>query len=377
MSTSMTQKAYGVCSDRLKRRLGLVGEQDLEILVNCVMSPFPTVANFTKRMTDAFKDIAHQEIKVCLLRNTVTPANFRFIVQGTDKPYLTLLPMFNMANYRHQLILSCDFPESVLRRYRAERAKNPSAVFYLSTTKDVELESILAGSFNAMLEQGLPDRNQPQPSRRTTYFQVGNIRVLKNTPINSKYLDPTFSEHMYFYLYGTEEQRHIEHMLVSSKNVQLTSDQVEFDFQLPQAEGLVVCLDSVHENIIFPVLPPNTPSFFEAGKRLKVSVFQDPHAADAHGPGLTSPFLGATPIVSGTMTLGKMVYTDSVLLNGNPGFEGVVAGQTPEERLNATRQNYIPEDVEHVGPYYKHLNRQEAWSKYWDEKMSSIGYNSA
>ena len=70
--------------------------------------------------------------------------------------------MFNMANYRYQLILSCDLPESVLETYRAERAKDPSAVFYIGTTKNVKLESILAGSFDAMLEKGLPSENQMQ-----------------------------------------------------------------------------------------------------------------------------------------------------------------------------------------------------------------------
>ena len=95
-----------------------------------------------------------------MFRNTITEDDFRFIVQGTDKPYLTLLPMFNMGNYRHQLILSCDLPESVLKTYREERAKDPAAVFYIGTTKNLKLERILAGSFDAMLEKGLPGEKQ-------------------------------------------------------------------------------------------------------------------------------------------------------------------------------------------------------------------------
>jgi hypothetical protein len=69
--------------------------------------------------------------------------------------------MFNMANYRHQLILSCEIPANVMDIYRAERAKDPSATFFVGTTKDVKLDSILAGSFDAMLEKGLPVKNQP------------------------------------------------------------------------------------------------------------------------------------------------------------------------------------------------------------------------
>ncbi|KEP47769.1 pyridoxal-dependent decarboxylase domain protein [Rhizoctonia solani 123E] len=390
MSTCMEQKVYGECCNNLKKRLGLVGDQDLDILVNCVMSPFPTVANFTKSVADDFKKIANEEIKKCLFRNTITEDDFRFIVQGTDKPYLTLLPMFNMANYRHQLILSCDIPESVLETYRAERAKDPSAVFYIGTTKDVRLESILAGSFDAMLEKGLPSDNQTQPQRYASDFQVTNIKVLKDSPIDSKYLDHSFPDYMYFYLYGTKEQKHIEHMLVSSSNVQLTSDQVDLQLssgdvlsEADLAKGLIVRLDSVHENIVLPVLPPHTPPFFKAGKELKVSIFQDPHAADSHGPGLTIPLSKATPIASGTMTLGKMVYTDSVLLNGNPTLDGTleveegVSGKTLEERLKATRRTFVPEDHKHVDSYYKRRDKQAAWRHYVEDKLSSIGHDTA
>ncbi|CAE6425005.1 unnamed protein product [Rhizoctonia solani] len=389
MSTSMEQKAYGECSNHLKKRLGLIGEQDLDILVNCVMSPFPTVANFTKSVADDFKKIAHEEIQKCLFRNTITEDDFRFIVQGTDKPYLTLLPMFNMANYRHQLILSCDLPESILKIYREERAKDPSAIFYIGTTRDVKLESILAGSFDATLEKGLPAKNQPRPKRYASNFQVKNTKALKNTPIDSKYLDPSFPEHMYFYLYGTKEQQHIEHMLVSSKNVQLTSDQVKLNLshgtlsEADLAKGLVVRLDNVHENIVLPMLPPNVPPFFKAGKEFKVSIFQDPHATNAYGPGLTIPFSKATPIASGTMTLGKMIHADSVLLNGNPALDGTleeeegVSGKTLEERLNATRRSFVPEEPKHVDSYYKQHDRQAAWRQYLEQNMSGIGHDTA
>ncbi|EUC58984.1 pyridoxal-dependent decarboxylase domain protein, putative, partial [Rhizoctonia solani AG-3 Rhs1AP] len=57
MSTCMEQKVYGECCNNLKKRLGLVGDQDLDILVNCVMSPFPTVANFSQSQLGRSKDV--------------------------------------------------------------------------------------------------------------------------------------------------------------------------------------------------------------------------------------------------------------------------------------------------------------------------------
>ncbi|KAG8727361.1 hypothetical protein FRC11_013426, partial [Ceratobasidium sp. 423] len=172
-------------------------------------------------------------------------------------------------------------------------------------------------------------------------------------------------------------------------NVQLTSDQVKLNLsngtlsEADLAKGLIVRLESIHENIVLPVLPPNAPPFFKADKELKVSILQDPHPVDAHGPGLTIPLFKATPIASGTMTLGKMIYADSVLLNGNPALDGTleqeegVSGSTLEERLTATRRSFVAEEPKHVDSYYKQRDRQAAWRQYLEQKMSGIGHDTA
>ncbi|KAH7345481.1 pyridoxal phosphate-dependent transferase [Rhizoctonia solani] len=347
-SSQMDQKVYGVCADLFKSRLGVSGEQDLDILVNCVMSPFPTVANFTKSVTDAFKRIAHEEIQTCLFRNTVTADDYKFIVQGTDKLYLSLLPMFNHANFRHQLILSCDVPEDVMASYREAKAEDPSAVFMLSTSSPVELTSILAGSFQGVLQKRLAAGIE-----LTSNFEVSNVQVIKNKPLDSKYLDLTYSNEMYFYMYGTPSQQHIEHILVASKNVQLTSDQVSLDIssglisEEDLAKGVIVRMDRLRESVVLPVLPPHTPSFFKAGAQHKVTVFRDPHVAQRYGPGLTEAYASASPIASGKIKFGKMVYADSVQLNENPLPKGVqrpkpkdVGRMTLSQRLDAARANF-------------------------------------
>ncbi|GAB1527192.1 hypothetical protein RhiTH_010367 [Rhizoctonia solani] len=352
-SSQMDQKTYGVCAEVFKSRLGVVGEQDLDILVNCVMSPFPTVANFTKSVTDAFKRIAHEEIKTCIFRNTVTAADYKFVVQGTDKMYLTMLPMFNHANYRHQLIVSCDVPLDVMETYREAKAEDPSAVFMLSTASPVELTSILAGSFKAVLHKR--SDNGVELSFGSS-FEASNIQVIKNKRLDSKYLDLSYSDEMYFYLYGTPTQQHIEHILVASKNVQLTSDQVSLDLtegsisEDDLAHGVIVRMDRLRESVVLPVLPPHTPAFFKSGAEQKITVFRDPHAREKSGPGLTEAYASISPIASGTIKLGSMVYTDSVDLNMNPLPKGVerpkkkdVSRMSLAERLDAARVNISPQ----------------------------------
>ncbi|KAF8761189.1 Pyridoxal-dependent decarboxylase conserved domain [Rhizoctonia solani] len=273
-SSQMDQKTYGVCAGGVQVAAGVVGEQDLDILVNCVMSPFPTVANFTKSVTDAFKRIAHEEIK----------------------------------------------------RYREAKAEDPSAVFMLSTASPVELTSILAGSFKGVLQKRLAAGIELTFS---STFEVSNIQVVKNKRLDSKYLDLSYSDEMYFYLYGTPTQQHIEHILVASKNVQLTSDQVSLDL----TEGSIS-----EDDLALWFLPPHTPAFFTPDSQQKITVFRDPHAPGKYGPGLTQAYASTSPIASGKIRFGTMVHTDSVDLNANPLPKGVERPKSRGCEQNDTRR---------------------------------------
>lgn len=66
MSTVFSQEKYGECLSNFKRRLGLEGDEDLFVLGNVSMSPFPTAGNFIKEVADAFEKTAKQIIQeVC------------------------------------------------------------------------------------------------------------------------------------------------------------------------------------------------------------------------------------------------------------------------------------------------------------------------
>lgn len=63
MSTVLRQAPYGECLTNFKRRLGLDGDQDLFVLSNLSMSPFPTEPNFLATIAAAFQDTAEAIIK--------------------------------------------------------------------------------------------------------------------------------------------------------------------------------------------------------------------------------------------------------------------------------------------------------------------------
>ena len=149
--------------------------------------------------------------------------------------------------------------------------------------------------------------------------------VLKHHPLNSQYRDDSYpSGHMPFYVYGTKEEQHIDHILVRSPNIQLSAENVklELDEELSDAQlsrGAILYAEGIEEEAMQPFLPTGdlleTGSFFfRSGQRFPVTIFGDGKDVEATGPGLAD--VGdAEPISRGTMTLTENVYVDSEDLN--------------------------------------------------------------
>ena len=64
-STEFTQKEYGECVSNFKKRLGLPPSDDnLFVLRNVVMSPFPTDGNFIAKLAAEFRQVVEREVQV-------------------------------------------------------------------------------------------------------------------------------------------------------------------------------------------------------------------------------------------------------------------------------------------------------------------------
>ncbi len=156
-------------------------------------------------------------------------------------------------------------------------------------------------------------------------MEVTIDEVLQHHPLNSKHRDARYpSGHMPFYLYGTTAEKHIDHILVRSPNIQLSAEkvQLELDKEVPSqqlSKGAILFADGVQEESMQPFLPTadlikGNSFFFRPGQRFPVRVFENTKDAKAEGPGLAD--VGqAQPIAKGTMTLTENVYVDSEDLN--------------------------------------------------------------
>lgn len=65
-STEFSDELYGDCKTTFVERLGLApSKQDLMVLRNVVMSPFPTDQNFIRELAGIFYDVVEKETEVC------------------------------------------------------------------------------------------------------------------------------------------------------------------------------------------------------------------------------------------------------------------------------------------------------------------------
>ncbi|CAG8853322.1 29805_t:CDS:2, partial [Gigaspora margarita] len=129
-STILEQKDYGSCLTNFKKRLGLKGNQDLRVLINVVMNPWPTEHNFITKLTNNFKETLKDMVSIMTIRNTISPdhgflipypekayifTKHAFIMQGFNEIYLTHLPMFHLETHRYQVIMKVMLPENIMR----------------------------------------------------------------------------------------------------------------------------------------------------------------------------------------------------------------------------------------------------------------------
>ncbi|KDQ15195.1 hypothetical protein BOTBODRAFT_108992 [Botryobasidium botryosum FD-172 SS1] len=364
MSTTLAQSKYGSCADNFKKRLGLAGEQDLVVLTNTVMSPFPTDHNFSKVVADAFQEVAEKVMKECAVRNEVRPTKHAFIVQGTDTLYLVYLPMFHMASYRHQLILTADIPHSVVQKCNASRSLEPNSVFTICTAEPDEIPRMLRdGVFKAHLYRGTPS---PDVAPFVGGFHLTNVRAVVNRPLHPRYLDLNYPQRMPFYLYGSLEEPHIDHILLRAPNAMITSSVcLRLDSSYPRLDfnkTLIAVMDNVYEHAMMPLRPGAAPVGFVPGATFKVSIYSP--ANEFEGPNIMSNL--GSPLNTGTITLTDNLFVDSTMVNRDPGRKSA-----KDELRVSDMRTFDMNDTSHSHKHSKRASAYKGWKEAWESALEA------
>ncbi|KAM3468988.1 hypothetical protein MY5147_007421 [Beauveria neobassiana] len=342
------EEPYGKCLETFKFRLGLkttdkegnvkASRGDLRFLSNVTMSPWPTSPDFLSTMVEDFRKVAERGVERCLIRNTRTPDFHGFVVQGLKKVYFTHITMFNMANYRKQLIIAADLPANVHARYTEERGKNPGKFYTIANMEKKKLEDLIAGLLNPdtasklkfRLDKGFPaGENAPPPVEKD--FALSNVRVVVDESMSFAALDDDYPAKMPFYLYGSKSEVHVDHVLKKAPNAQISADLVQTDLSAHLTDeqlknGVVVVMDDVFEASLQPL--PTTVQDLEKKKQIpnlnapglslvkgvdhKASVYKTYEEAK-RGEG--------EPIATGIISIGDTVYADWHVINMDPAAE--------------------------------------------------------
>ncbi|KAJ3580316.1 hypothetical protein NPX13_g248 [Xylaria arbuscula] len=276
-STEFSDELYGKCKSNFMKRLGLEqSTQDLMVLRNVVMSPFPTDGNFTNDLAETFYRTVAAEAEVVRKRNTLAPDFHNFLIQvripgspyipfdahdfqirGTETIFLIHLPMFHVANHRQQLIVSAEFDKESKEKYVVMKRSYPAEPMILVTQNKTLLKDAVehCGRFKAQImtkESGIILRNIDVVLRKT----------IVSRPLNSKYrLKEYPSTFMPFYLYGNENEANIDHVTTRAPNTQLSAGRCKLEWYKRQdptiwKKPLVLLLEDVREAPMQP-LPQN------------------------------------------------------------------------------------------------------------------------
>ncbi|KAI0933654.1 hypothetical protein AcV5_005745 [Taiwanofungus camphoratus] len=329
MGTEFEEEKYGECLKIFKRRLQL-NENDpttMTSLCNVSMSPFPTAGNFVYDLAKAFRQVAEEEVQNCWKRINIVPSIHSFLMQGIDSLYLTYLPMFNVGSYRQQLIVSAKLKPDDMKKYAEAQKAKPDAIFTMHTSAQELLSSILENQRCIVdVQEGLPTIHGVQPANLLSEVELTDITILKHTSLAPRNLAQNYPVFMPFYLYGTHNEQHIDHVLLKDPNAQLSASRVKLELssgsklgsELPK--GVIAIMDDIREHAMQPYGHGHHPDFFAVGRSYKISIYADPFdgrygqaALDIHT--MFDKLDLTEALAKGTITLGNSIYVDDAHLN--------------------------------------------------------------
>ncbi|KAK4868382.1 hypothetical protein LT330_007104 [Penicillium expansum] len=348
-STQFEPALYGKCAQNFMKRLQLEPcAQDLWVLRNVVMSPFPTERGFIDQLMQTLEETIIHEVQTCRKRNSPTEDQIEFLLRGTDEVFLDFQTGFHRATKRQQIILAVELDDNVKKQYIALREKFPSKDIGFESKDPVHLENLMCQIHNTHDPRPIIDGRigivEGEDYLSSIECKVTMNKVVKSRGLNSKFRDDHYPRNfMPFYLFGSEEQHHISHMLLQAPNINLSSSNIQLNeelhdevaLHLGEGDGLILALSDYREETMHPFPLKNDDPiitskgfFFRKGQTFDVKVYLDPKPGTAYGPGLLDEL--STLVGRGKMTLGDDVHVDVQVLNADP-FEDAEVPDIPWE----------------------------------------------
>jgi hypothetical protein len=187
---------------------------------------------------------------------------------------------------------------------------------------------------------------------------------------------------MPFYLYGTEQEMHIDHILVKAPNVQLSAGEVSFEliegsesvFAARLKDGLIGVADTLPEHLVQP-FTSDLKSFFHRGAKLDLTIYPDKEVAQSQGYDLRDKL--DEPIARARITLGGNTFVDAHMINLDV---PVVMSQLPKSGMPGSFPEATPTSQDH--PLFRgyaprgrtdcqsSTSSAQGWREVWDTALA-------
>ncbi|KAK1241162.1 hypothetical protein MKX08_001136 [Trichoderma sp. CBMAI-0020] len=235
-SSVFGEEDYGDCLKNYKKRLGLIHNDeasrgDITFLVNVTMSPWPTDPNFLQPMVDEFKKVAKEEIEHCVYRCQAGKDKHTFVLQGVENIYLVHVPKFHLNGYQSQMIFSTTLPADAHERYKKLRAENPKCIYGITSQGNIDLDDILKDDSQIRWDMcELGDKDFTPLDGEDGFLLRNTVEVLQQS-LKFNDMKNVYPDKMLFYLYGSNDEVHIDHVLDNAPNFLLSTDRISLNCQ--------------------------------------------------------------------------------------------------------------------------------------------------
>lgn len=171
-------------------------------------------------------------------------------------------------------------------------------------------------------------------------MELSEITVIKHVSLRPRSLHKEYPPLMPFFLYGTANELHIDHILLKSPNMQLSCGNVELhpkgiEKAIDLRNGAIVTFNGMREYAMQPFKRGRHFDYFTPRRTFAIDIYADPfngqHGVESIAVGTLFDKLDLTrPIATGTLTLGNNVYIDNSHINRDTVPELSI---TPREQL--------------------------------------------
>jgi hypothetical protein len=151
------------------------------------------------------------------------PSLHGFLMMGTEKLFSCHLPMFFTPDHSFQVILEIELGGNDIETYIKTRKENPGEPLIIMNDRRMLLEELVnSGSYKAAGyfadENGDPKEDTP-PFIASTTLTIKRKLLFESLNPNAEY-----PENLTYYLYGTNSEFHLSHLLSKAPNFQQELD---------------------------------------------------------------------------------------------------------------------------------------------------------